>query len=223
MWRCAPCHRVWLCRPPAAPSRGHGIGARLKYSARWLASATTLTTFGSRKSASEVTGVESVAMSACGYCSRSSATCLTSCGGSSGSSPWTLTTICPSFQPRVRATSATRSVPEAWLAEVMITALAGAPKARAPATMRSSSVAISTSPACAAPACSYTHCSIDLPAMRSSGLPGSRVDAWRAGITTLYMANVRAADQSAPAGARPPRASPVCRRAPETPAGRHGK
>src|SRR5579864_520829 len=104
-----------------------------------------------------------------------------SAGGISGSSPCRLTTMSLPAQCCPRATSAIRSVPDAWLVAV-ITALA--PKARALSRMRASSVAVIISAAPAARAPSYTHCSSGFPARGSKALPGRRTEPKRAGITT---------------------------------------
>src|SRR5205823_2194680 len=84
-------------------------------------------------------------------------------------------------QRRARATSAMRSVPETCVPEV---STASAPKECAALTIRSSSVAISTSRAPAAQARSYTHCTMGLPPIGRSTLPASRAEARRAGMTT---------------------------------------
>jgi hypothetical protein len=124
------------------PSRGQGIGARLKYSAQPSLSVTTLTKFGSRNSASEVRGVVNVAIAAWLCQPSSRAVCAMQTGEINGSSPWTFTTICCSSQALRRATSAMRSVPLACSADVSSTR---APKPRHTAAMRSSSVATMTS------------------------------------------------------------------------------
>jgi enoyl-CoA hydratase/carnithine racemase len=67
-----------------------------------------------------------------------------------------------------------RSVPEAWSGSVRHTR---APKPTAASTMRGSSVATMTSPMPAAQAWRQTRSIMVIPASRTSGLPGSRVEA----------------------------------------------
>jgi hypothetical protein len=85
-------------------------------------------------------------------------------------------------QSCLTTTSASRSVPLACSVAVMQTS---APNAVAARSMRSSSVAITTWPAALAEAVSNTYCSIGLPSNWRSGFPGRRVEAKRAGMTTL--------------------------------------
>ena len=77
--------------------------------------------------------------------------------------------------------SNTRSEPEAWSARVMT---ASPPAARTAATISSASVATTTRPTSAAMARRHTCTIIGSPAMSASGLPGSRVECMRAGMTT---------------------------------------
>jgi hypothetical protein len=104
---------------------------------------------------------------------RSSATWRITAGGSSGSSPWTLTTMTSSAQPARAATSAIRSVPLAWPGSVISTA---APKQRHAAATASWSVATVTVCAPLSTARSQTQRIIGWPAMLARGLPGSRMD-----------------------------------------------
>ena len=53
------------------------------------------------------------------------------------------------------------------------------------ATISRSAAATTTGPISAATACRQTRTIIGTPAMSASGLPGSRVDAMRAGISTI--------------------------------------
>ena len=79
--------------------------------------------------------------------------------------------------------SATRSVPVRWFVEVIT---ARPPNPRTAARIRSSSVATTTSAIPRALAArSYTCWMSGLPAISASGFPGKRVEAWRAGITTM--------------------------------------
>ena len=73
-----------------------------------------------------VIGWQAVAIAASGCAASSSATARINAGASSGSSPWTLTTIASSGRPSCRAASARRSVPVAWSARV------SRPRCRAP-------------------------------------------------------------------------------------------
>ena len=161
-------------RDCAKASRAQGIGARLKYIASPRASSTTLTTFGLKASATSAIGWQAVAIAASVRSQSVCAMARISAGSSSGSSPWTLTTIASSARPSCAAASASRSVPVGWSLRVMQTAM---PCAATAARTRSSSVATATRAAPAARARSATRTTIGLPAMSASGLPGSREDA----------------------------------------------
>src|SRR5580765_2786826 len=87
----------------------------------------------------------------------------------------------------LRATSAVRSVPLQWLAEVSATS---APQLNAASPMRISSVAtITESRSFARMHRSHTRRKRALPAIRCNGFPGKRVELQRAGImpTALFM------------------------------------
>ena len=84
-------------------------------------------------------------------------------------------------RPRARTTSAMRSVPDACSRAV---STASAPKPLAAVRIRASSVAIVTEAAPLARAHSHTHWISGRPPIASSGLPGRRLAANRAGITT---------------------------------------
>ena len=169
-----------VTRSCANASRCQGMGARLKYSALPLASRTSLTQFGSNNSCVPAIDVASVASSVPAAASVS-ATARTAAAGASGSSPCRFTTMRVSGQPFKAAHSARRSVPEVCAAEVMQTATSSGARASA---MRASSVATTTSLAPASRARLTTCTIIGSPAMSRSGLPGKRVDAWRAGMAT---------------------------------------
>ena len=84
-----------------------------------------------------------------------------------------------------------RSEPEAWSARVIT---ARAPAASAAAAISAVSVATTTSPSAAARARSTTWTIIGRPPMSASGLPGRRVEAKRAGMSST----TRSADMTAP-------------------------
>ena len=77
-----------------------------------------------------------------------------------------------------------RSVPLACAPEVRT---ASAPKDCDAETTRSSSLATTTGPTPLATARSWTRTIIGFPPMSASGLPGSRTDAYRAGMTTMQL------------------------------------
>src|SRR5690606_20447464 len=181
MWRSQWSPSGNASRLLAKASRGHGSGARLKYSASPLSRRTSLTVFGSNSIAASSTGVASVAISA-PEASSVSATARMPAAGAKGSSPCRFTTTVSSSQPAIAAHSASRSLAEACAGDV--TAMRTPLPSRAPA-MRSSPAATQTSLAPAASARRAT-CSISgSPPSRRNGLPGSREAAWRAGMATM--------------------------------------
>ena len=127
--------------------------------------------------------------------------------------------------PWCATTSAMRSVPDACPAAVMTQS---APKPAATFSMRASSVATMTEAAPLARAHSHTHWISGRPPISSSGLPGRRVAAKRAGMTTWNTAldapaNDSATDRPRTTRALPPAASTEYRRAPHRRAGRGGR
>ena len=96
-----------------------------------------------------------------------------------GSSPWMLIITSLSSGRKACAASPQRSVPEAWSGEVIT---ATPPKPRTQSAIRSSSVATAKSLTSDDRTRSYTHCTIGLPWIKASGLPGKRVEAYRAGM-----------------------------------------
>src|SRR4249919_1229713 len=180
MWRSQwPPSGKWV-RSRAKASRGHGKGARLKYSASPLAACTSFTALGSNSVSASVTGAASVAISAPLSRSRS-ATARMPSAGAKGSSPCRFTTMVSSLQPAMRAHSARRSVPDGCAVDVIATRTPLPFKASA---MRWSSAATQTSRAPAASARRATCRTSGSPASRRKGLPGRRVAAWRAGMAT---------------------------------------
>ena len=107
--------------------------------------------------------------------------------GAKGSSPCRLTTMASSAQPAIAAHSARRSVPEACPDEVIATCT---PRPCRASAMRWSSVATQTSRAPAASARRATCRTIGSPPIGSNGLPGKRVEAWRAGMATTNSGTV---------------------------------
>ena len=187
--------------PCAWPSRHHGIGAREKYSARPAASVTTLTTFGLRYSStlSMVCAAVLITHSGCA-CSRS-AQAATSAGSISGSSPCTLTTMSRPSRPSSVQASARRSLPVGWSARV---STASTPCAWQASRMRGESAATTTARAPASRQRCATRTTIGTPARSASGLSGSRVEASRAGISTVQSRLVMACPvRSARARERP--------------------
>ena len=101
--------------------------------------------------------------------------------------PWTLTTMDASI-PLARSAASTRSVPDGSALSVIT---AWAPASRAAAAIPSWSVATRTAEMLGARRAARTTCAtIGRPASCSSGLPGSRVEPKRAGMTaTVAMDN----------------------------------
>jgi hypothetical protein len=120
-------------------------------------------------------------MSTVGRASSAAAISEITAGGIRGSSPCKLTTISPKGMPRACATSAMRSVPDACRGDVRTQS---APNFSAACKIRSSSVATMTDAAPLLHALSHTHWMSGRFAMGSSGFPGRRVAAKRAGMTT---------------------------------------
>ena len=100
-------------RRAANASRGHGIGARLKYSASPLAARTSLTAFGIEQGLRIVDRRGQRRHLGAATRRSSSATARMPAAGANGSSPCRFTTMVSSPQPAMRAHSARRSVPEA--------------------------------------------------------------------------------------------------------------
>ncbi|MNS63500.1 hypothetical protein D3C72_965960 [compost metagenome] len=194
---------------PDQASRAHGIGAREKYSARPRLSHTTFTTFGLNTSATSSSGCAAVAIAQSGWAARYSATSSIRFGSISGSSPCTLTTMSSSARPSRVATSARRSVPDGWSARVITASTPCAAQASATAA---ASVATTVRRADEAWARSATRTIIGCPPISASGLFGRRVEASRAGITTVKAGMLIAGKLSCQ---RPGRTAP---RAPRGPA-----
>ena len=127
--------------PQASGPRAQGSGLRENSRARSSASATTFTTLGLSQSAALCTGCTAVAMGQSGSAARVVASASMRVGGISGSSPCTLTTTVSCASSISVMASASRSVPEAWSARVMITSC---PCSRATAATSSLSVAMAT-------------------------------------------------------------------------------
>src|SRR5512146_3547739 len=103
---------------------------------------------------------------------------------------------------RPRAVSATRSVPEAHSGDVI---LASPPNSRTAEAMRGSSVATRTWVANRDfLAFSQTYHIIGRPSIWARGLPGNRVEAYRAGITTATPFGEGLKERGGPNGVRPP-------------------
>ena len=164
------------------PSRHHGMGARLKYSAICRASMTTLTTLGLVNSSNEPMACAAVLMLASGRSVSTRATSLMSAGGISGSSPCTLTTTASGARPSSWQASARRSLPLTWSFRV---SKARMPCASQAATMRSSSAATTTRLALDSMARCATRTTMGSPAISARGLSGKRLEAMRAGMTTV--------------------------------------
>src|SRR5580693_3581648 len=182
MCRHAPAKRVG--RPSTTLSRGHGTGARLKYSAPPSGARSAFTQLVSRNSSWDEIGATAVAISTCGRALNASAISPIIAAGIMGSSPCRFTTISSAAKARARATSAIRSVPEACLGEVI---RQSAPKRVAESKMRTSSVAMITDAAPLARAHCHTHWIRGLSPMASSGFPGRREAEKRAGMMTWNM------------------------------------
>ena len=161
--------------------RGYGISEREKYSASLFLSTTTLTLLGLFISSASVNSVATVAI--CKFLSATNSPISSSikAGSINGSSPWTFTIT--STSGNFSATSARRSVPVLWSARVII----ARPEFFSTACkILSSSVATITSATdFARLARSQTRQIIGLPQISLSGLPGKRVDEYRAGITQI--------------------------------------
>ena len=151
-------------------------------------SRTTFTTDVAARSAALRSGVTAVAIDQRASAFSFSASSSTSAGSINGSSPCTFTSMSSSAKspPRyVLAAQAMRSVPLGRSDGVM-TALP--PCSSTARTIRSSSVATSTSSnPRALPTASTTHATSGLPAMSARGLPGNRLDPKRDGIIAYVL------------------------------------
>src|SRR5512134_5472 len=107
---------------------------------------------------------------------------------------------------RPRAASATRSVPDAQAGDVIV---ASPPNPRTASEMRRSSVATTTRDARRDfLAFSQTYHIIGRPSIWANGFPGSRVDAYRAGITTAAPFGGPLTERGGPRGVLPPPGTP---------------
>ena len=163
------------------------MGARLKYCARPAPSHTTLTTLGLSSSATLASGCAAVPMLAWGHWASTAATASIKAGAISGSSPCTLTTISSSAKPSCSQASARRSLPLGWSLRV---SSAATPCAAQACTMRASSAATTVRCAPLRWACWATRTTMGTPAKSAKGLSGRRLEAMRAGISTVKAAAV---------------------------------
>ena len=143
----------------------------------------------SSKVSSAVKGLTKVAICVSGFCSKQSMSVCICSGWMNGSSPCILMitvvlSFCSLHCGVVMAMYASRhrSVPQRWSVRVITTLPSNASTAL---YMRSSSVATSRVSS-ALLACSYTRCMTVLWHRLANGLPGKRVDAYRAGIIPMY-------------------------------------
>ena len=101
-------------RSRANASRGHGIGARLKYSASPLPACDQLDRVGVEQRLGVGRSARPASPSPRRCRAAAAATARMPAAGAKGSSPCRFTTMVSSLQPAMRAHSARRSVPEAW-------------------------------------------------------------------------------------------------------------
>src|SRR2546427_3113877 len=158
------------------------MGAREKYKANPPRSRTTFVTFGSFSSEASWMRRYNVVICSERSAAKGATSSPIAAGLISGSSPCTLTMMSESS---VAATSARRSVPVSCVAFVSRTL---PPKSLTRVAMRRSSVATMTCETTGdADARRYTCSIIGRPSMSARALPGSRVDAYLAGMTATML------------------------------------